>query len=772
MLTLIILTIVVLFNLPLNCPAAIATHNSEIKNVLVLHASHKGLSWNDRLSNGIESVFSQSQFPVRIFYEYMDTDRIFDNQHVQNLYELYKHKFSIVKFDAAIVTDDRAFQFMLNYHSRLLPGTPVIFCGVNYFASYDLYGQSNFTGIVQTIDIDETLDLVLTLTPKVRNAFVVVDKTPTSIAAIQLFIENMHTYQDRLSFYFNEDMDMRELINTVAELPTDWVVIVVNFIVDKSGQTYSIEQSTQMITQKAKVPVYSFWDSYLGNGIIGGKLISGLGQGKQSAQMVLKVFEGESPSQIDIIRESPNEYMFDYHVLEKFQIDMELLPEDSKIINKPSNIYNEYKTVIWSILIGFVLFIVIIFTLLINIFRRRQAEIIQKKYSNQLEIQNKIDRAILEAKPTEKIANDALKYVRNLFQCRRVSVILFDYEQRYAVVLAVNCDHQTTIGEKTKFPLKNFPVDDLKEGNIIYANDIISITEKSIVDKALIAEKINAYVRIPLMYHGTLIGALTLGHSDFSVFSDEKIETVKQISTSLALAIQATIFVNNILHRERDLKKMSAILIRSQEDERKKISLELHDEFGQALTAMNMSVSLLEKKVISGQLNDHKIIELLHDITGSIHTMADQIRDLSHELRPPMLDVLGLLPALKAHITSFQKRTGISVQLMAEQCEAKLPPEIEINLFRIIQEALHNVVKHASSSEVAISLQRYHNNIHLTITDNGKGFHIPDAHSIENTMGIGILGMQKRSTNLGGNFNIYSTVNIGTRIVVELPLNE
>lgn len=770
--SLIILTITVLFHVPTNCSAALDTENSKLKNVLVLHSSHKGLSWNDRLGSGIESVFSESEYPVRIFYEYMDSERIFDSHHIRNLYELYNHKFNIIKFDAAIITDDQAFQFMLKYHSRLLPETPVVFCGVNYFTRYDLYAQDKFTGIVQTIDIDETLKLALSLNPRARNAFVVVDKTPASIAAIQLFVENMKKYQDRLSFYFNEDLDMDELLQAVEALSSDWIVIIVNFAVDKSGRTYPIEQSTRMISQKAHVPVYSFWDSYLGHGILGGKLISGHAQGKLSAQMALKLLDGKPPSTIDIIRKSPNKYMFDYEVLSKFQIDVKSLPEHSLIINRPLNFFEEYRTVIWSISLGAAVLSGIIVVLSINILRRKEAEEHLKKYSNQLEIQNKIDRAILEAKPTEKIANDALKYVRNLFRCRRVSVVLFDYEQQKAVVLAANCDHPTTIEEKAEFPLNDFPVDELQKGNIIFVEDINEITMKSKVDKALITEGVYAYARIPLIYHGKLIGALTLGHSDRSVFNEEKVQVVKQISISLALAIQSTNFVNNILQRERDLKRMSAVLIKSQEDERKKISLELHDELGQALTAMNMNLSLLEKKILPEQHNDPKCTELMRDMTDSIQTMAQQIRGLSHELRPPMLDVLGLLPALKAHFTGVQKRAGISIHLETEHCDKKLPPEVEINLFRIIQEALHNVVKHACSSRVDISLKQHPHNIHLTITDNGKGFPNNNKDRREPSMGMGILGMQERSTNLGGKFSIVSTENTGTRIDVELPLNE
>ena len=555
LLTILILVLALLWATTAICISVPDQKSGQPKNVLVLHSFHKDLLWNERLRRGIESVFTESNYPVRIFYEYMDAKRISDNQHIRNLYTLYRHKFNTFNFDAAIITDDQAFQFMRDYHSRLLPHTPVVFCGVNYFKKKDLYGEKNFTGIVQTIDIDETLELALSLNPKTRKAFVVVDKTQTSIAAIQLFIEHLDRYKKRLLFHFNEDMDMDELLNAVGRLSSEWIVIIVNFTIDKSGRTYSLEQSTRLISEEAKVPVYSFWDSYLGNGIIGGKLVSGLAQGELSARMVLDTFNGQPPSKIDVIKKSPNKYMFDYTVLKQFNINLNTLPKGSLIVNKPISFYTEYKTAIGAVILGIIGLSGVIVLLSVNILRRIKAEKHLKEYSNQLEIQNKIDRAILEAKPTEKIASEALQYVRNLFRCKRVSVVLFDYEINEAMVLAVNSEPYTAIGEKSVFPLEAFRADDLSQGKIIYVRDIKAIPFKSKVELALTAESVYSYVRIPLMYHGRLIGALSLGHSDVSVFDPDKVLMVNQISTSLALAIQATIFVNKIVQREKDLKE-------------------------------------------------------------------------------------------------------------------------------------------------------------------------------------------------------------------------
>jgi signal transduction histidine kinase len=670
--------------------------NRSQKNVLILHSFHKKQGWSDGIDKGIESVFKKSDNSIQLSYEYMDSKRIFDNTHIENLYRLFRHKFVNHKFDVAIVTNDPAFQFMLKYYSRLLPTTPVIFCGVSYFEEYALYGQVNFTGILETIDIEETLNTAITINPNVKKAFVIVDKTPISIAVIQAFINILDRYSEKISMYFTEDINMMELLDKVEALSSDSIAIIVNFTIDKSGNVFTLEESTRLITERAQVPVFSFWDSYLGHGIVGGKLVSGYSQRKKSAEMALRIIEGGQPNSIPVIKQSPNEYMFDYSVLKRFSINQNLLPEGSIIVNKPMNFYYKNKKFIWITAGGIAGLSLIILILSINIFRRVKAESNLKRYSNRLEIINSIDRAILEATPTEEIAHDVLKYVRNLFSCKRVSLLLFDYERNEAFILSVDSDYKTVIGEGMKFSLKDYHIEELKSGEIVAVEDINSLEKKSAVDIALLSEYINSYIRIPLFYDANLIGSLNFGHDDCALFNKENVEIAQQIAAPLAIAIQNAKLVKKILRRENDLKRMSARIIKSQEDERKKISLELHDELGQALTAIHMNLSIIEKNLPDIYKSDG-LLETLRETINDIQTMSEQLQYLSHKLRPPMLDVLGLTPALKSHINRIKKRTEMNIVIDSENCEQRFLPDIEINLFRIIQESLHNIVKHSNA---------------------------------------------------------------------------
>jgi signal transduction histidine kinase len=700
----------------------------------------------------------------------MDSKRIFDNAHIRNLYDLFKHKFTTFDFQVAIAIDDPAFRFMLNYHSRLLPETPVIFCGVNYFEEYALYGQEYFTGVLEVVDIEDTLDMALNLNPDAQHVLVIVDKTPTSVSVIQSFITILNKYSHRLTIYFNEDMTMEELLTMVEALPKNSIAIIANFTIDKSGNVFSLEDSTRLITQRANVPVFSFWDSYLGLGILGGKLISGQAQGKKSAEIALRIFNGEKPRSIPVVKRSPNAYMFDYRVLERFSIDKKLLPDEHIIVNTPLTFYTQHKRLIWIIAGGFAGLSLIIIVLSFNILRRIRAESNLKKYSYRLEILNRIGRAILEAKPTEDIAYDVLGYVRSLFACKRVSVLLFDYTKNEAFVLAVDTDSETKISKGSIFSLNDFHVEELRAGEIVTVEDINTLDKKTNVDVALLSESITTIVRIPLFYDAGLIGSLNLGHDDYNVFDDDNIRIVRQISAPLAIAIQNAKFVNKIITRENDLKRMSERLIKSQEEERKKISLELHDELGQALTAIHMNLSIIEKTIPEVD-NPESAKETLQETIEYVKTMAGQIRTLSHELRPPMLDVLGLIPSLKSHIKGIQKRTGMHIVLASENCDQRFIPEAEITLFRIIQESLHNIVKHAGSKNVSVMVRQEGDFLKFCIEDDGVG--IGEDVLIQATaaeFGMGIMGMQERTSSLGGTLTVDSGENGGVKVSIDIPM--
>ena len=217
------------------------------------------------------------------------------------------------------------------------------------------------------------------------------------------------------------------------------------------------------------------------------------------------------------------------------------------------------------------------------------------------------------------------------------------------------------------------------------------------------------------------------------------------------------------------LRHLSSRLISTQEDERKRISMELHDEMGQTLTAVSINLESIRKKLPpehAAMVKDN-----LSETIFLVEQASDRIRDLSLDLRPSMLDDLGLLPTLRWHINSYEKRTETPVIFEAVNLGEKLTPEVEIVLYRVVQESLNNIAKHARAKKIKIRLEYKKKKIGVLIEDDGIGFH-PDRVLSETPQGkgVGLLGMRERVIFLGGSFSIQSREGQGTSIFVELPL--
>lgn len=214
-----------------------------------------------------------------------------------------------------------------------------------------------------------------------------------------------------------------------------------------------------------------------------------------------------------------------------------------------------------------------------------------------------------------------------------------------------------------------------------------------------------------------------------------------------------------------ELQKLSARLIATREAERQWISQELHDGMGQALTAV--SIDLVR---IRHSLPEEVLMTVEDRLAEAESLVADtlrQMRGLSLELRPTMLDDLGLVPTLRWYVSQFGKRTGMEVSLKASGLEERLNAEMETALYRIVQEGLTNIARHASATHADVAVVRTRRQIQLTIRDNGRGFQRTDGPS----EGMGLLGIRERANALAGSLMIESTPGCGTRLELTFPCN-
>jgi PAS domain S-box-containing protein len=214
------------------------------------------------------------------------------------------------------------------------------------------------------------------------------------------------------------------------------------------------------------------------------------------------------------------------------------------------------------------------------------------------------------------------------------------------------------------------------------------------------------------------------------------------------------------------LAKLSHRLISLQERERRQLSAELHDRTSPNLAALDINLRSLAKSLPPG--SNGETIMLLDDAKALLSDTENSLRQVCADLRPPVLDYAGLLPALQSYAHQFSMRTGIAVVLESPQVPV-LDPEVESTLFRIAQEALSNCAKHADALQVAIHLTIKEQQINMEITDDGDGFAIVAPGAVDATTGLGLLSMSERAQFVGGSLQVDSCLGQGTRVVVTIP---
>jgi signal transduction histidine kinase len=210
------------------------------------------------------------------------------------------------------------------------------------------------------------------------------------------------------------------------------------------------------------------------------------------------------------------------------------------------------------------------------------------------------------------------------------------------------------------------------------------------------------------------------------------------------------------------LHRLSARLVRAQEDERRLISRELHDEVGQALTAVKMQLALARRSVPDAQAG------AIDEARAVADAALQSTRQLSRLLHPPMLDDAGLAATLDWYLKGFSERTGVPVEFVHSGMEERPAAEVETCLFRVVQEATTNIARHAAATSCRVYLQRLPASVALTVEDNGAGFE-PGTAQRRQPGGVGLLGIGERVTDARGTFRIDSAPGRGTRITVELP---
>jgi signal transduction histidine kinase len=271
-----------------------------------------------------------------------------------------------------------------------------------------------------------------------------------------------------------------------------------------------------------------------------------------------------------------------------------------------------------------------------------------------------------------------------------------------------------------------------------------------------------SWVCAPLKMEGEVIGAYHLGKRSPLSINLHDAALLEIIGNVVGSSLSNAQLLRDLRYKEAELRRALRRAVELQEDERKRLARELHDEVGQALTSI-----LIRLKSLQEQEDDKELSARLDDLRSLTAQTIEELRRLAMDLRPAALDSLGIVPALRWYTQQSAERTGLAIHFSGPDQFERLPLETELILYRVAQEGLTNAIRHGKSQNIDVTLEKNETAIRLTISDNGKGF---DAIAMDR--GLGLVGIRERIELLNGSFNLKTAPGAGTQLIIEIPVKK
>jgi PAS domain S-box-containing protein len=272
-----------------------------------------------------------------------------------------------------------------------------------------------------------------------------------------------------------------------------------------------------------------------------------------------------------------------------------------------------------------------------------------------------------------------------------------------------------------------------------------------------------SWMGVPLFARGSVAGLFELSKREADYFKEEHVKLAEALASQASVAVENAVLFEQMQASTARMRALSRRLVEAQESERRHIALELHDEAGQALVSMRFGLRLLEREIAGGG----NVAGRVADLVRTTDDVIEGLHRLAADLRPASLDHVGLDAALRQYARSAGSKQGVAVHFKARGfTRERLPPVVETTLYRLVQEAMTNVVRHARATRVDLLVDRRDDRVLVVVEDDGVGF---EPTTVQSEHHFGLLGMRERAEALGGALVVESSPGKGTTIVVEVP---
>lgn len=698
---------------------ASAVDTAKTKFVVVLYpANDDGSPGEFLVDQSIRRTFANGSVNlVQIYNEHLDVAASADAERLQSQTDYLKRKYQGRKVDLVIAGMASGLDFVLQHRAELFTDVPVVFCAVD---ERDLASRQLPPDVIGTpikLDLTGTLDLALLLHPSTEHVYVIAGAAPFDVfwanEARQLF----RPYEQRLQFTYLTGLPMDRLVEEVAEAPARTIISYVCVFQDGAGRTYVPAEALGLIASKANAPMYGHVDSFVGRGIVGGRVFSFQTAGEDAAKIGLRLLSGEKAARVGIQATSPNVDTFDGRQLRRWGIDEEQLPARSVVRFRESSFWELYKWHVVGVLSLCVVQALIIGGLVTQRAHRRRAE--------------RRVRQTIEAAPNGMLMVDS---------DGRVQLVNAKVEELFGY------RRSELLGERVE----------------------ILVPERLRAEHAKRRQSFFDATAARLMGAGQEVFARRKDGTEFRVEIGLSPVRTEQGLFVLASIVDVTKRIENernLFVNQRELRVLTGKLIHSQETERRRIARELHDDLSQSLALVAMELDVLR------QNPPHATAEL----TKRVQEIADQVRQLSsfvtglsRQLHPSKLEQLGLVPALRSLCKELGNNHNLAIDFDPRSIPEALSQDAALCLYRVAQEAISNAIKHSGAQRVAVELDGGPERVHLTVIDDGRGF---DPLLVKGKGGLGLVSMRERLNFVNGQIDIKCGVPGGTHVAVSIPID-
>ncbi len=806
-------------------PALCEAQATRTRTVLLLHQTDLGGSLRARFDAAFsEALRSTKSVPIELFTENIETERFPGTEQARAFTEYLAKKYSGRTIDVIVTQGVRPLTFARQ--NRQLFGNPPIVATIAPPGL--LNSDENIVGLQGGAWVDETLALARTLLPDTRAVYVI-DGTRDNNGDVERELRRQwETRQDTPALVYLRDLALPDLVARLKAIPPRSIVLLMRQTMSTHGQNVDQFEALAEVLRASPVPVFTHLEDFLGSGVIGGYIWRFETDAKRVAAMATSIASGTSPRDVESGRATYNTIL-DWQQLQRWGIPESRVPRGSLVLFRPKSFLDQYGWYVGAGVVVFMAQFALIVGLLAQRSRRRRAEEDSRthaaRYRSVVDAQSELICRFLPD-TTLTFVNDS--YCRYWNKSRdellgQRFIELIPPEARGGVMERLqSLDHGTDShehavclpdGTRGWHHWVNSAILDHHGRVVEYQGVGRDVTDRRRAETALrTAEERNSAIlrAIPDMmfilgrdgtyvdYHGdpaqpVLPPDQFLGKRIRDVMPPDLAEMMmsalaRAFDANEPVVIEYEIPLGETRYYEarlvpatkdqvlsivrdvteakqaRDLNRtLAGRLIVSQEEERQRIARELHDDLSHKIALLNIDVDRLAHQL---PRSEHQT--RLRHISTQVSDIANDLHDLSYELHPARLRTLGLLESLRVLCSEFSNQRHVHVVFTST--DPTLPKEVDsaisLCLYRIAQEALHNIARHSGARHAYVHVSREDPDICLQIADSGVGF---EPHATR-TAGLGLVSMRERVGVLNGKLVIHSAPGRGTRVAARIPL--